>query len=84
MTRPQSIETLTAHREKLIAQVKKIDQAIKVEKQRVTMEKQQQLMAELSKRGLLDKGLDEILAALGGAAQKLPPAPNEEEVLREL
>lgn len=84
MTRPQSIETLTARREILIAQVRKIDQAIKVEKQRVTMEKQQQLMAELSKRGLLDKGLDEILAALGGAAQKLLPAPNEEEVLREL
>lgn len=84
MTRPQSIETLTARREILTAQVRKIDQAIKLEKQRVTMEKQQQLVAELSKRGLLDKGLDEILAALGGAAQKPPPAPNEEEVLREL
>lgn len=84
MTRPQSIETLTAKREKLIAEIRRLDAAIKAEKAREENERQKEIIDALKARGLLDQPLEKLLETLGGVAQKPPPAPNEEEALREL
>lgn len=85
MTRPQSIEALTAKREKLISEIKRLDAAIKAEKAREENERQKEIIEALKARGLLDQPLEKLLAALSCAAQKPPvPVANEEDALRQL
>ena len=59
-----NIKTLNAKREKLVAQLKLIDTAIKKEKEREQQQKSKAIFDALAARGLLDKDLDSILAAI--------------------
>lgn len=85
MTRPQSIETLTAKREKLIAEIRRLDAAIKAEKAREENERQKQIIDALKARGLLDQPLEKLLETLAVAAQNPASSPaNEDEALQQL
>lgn len=80
-----NIKTLNAKREKLVAQLKLIDTAIKKEKEREQQQKSKAIYELLAARGLLDKDLDSILAAITNAAPKMPePTTSEEDELRNL
>jgi len=65
-----NIKTLNARREKLVAQLRQIDTAIKKEKEREQLQKSKAIFDVLAARGLLDKDLDSILAAITAAEQK--------------
>lgn len=65
-----TIQKLTAKREQLAAQIKQIDLAIKKEKEREQLQKSKAIFDALAARGLLDKDLDSILAAITSAEQK--------------
>lgn len=85
MTRPHSIETLTAKREKLIAEIRRLDAAIKSEKAREENERQKEIIDALKSRGLLDQPLEKLLETLAGAAQKTTSSQaNEDEALQQL
>lgn len=85
MTRPQSIETLTAKREKLIAEIRRLDAAIKAEKAREENERQKEIIDALKARGLLDQPLEKLLETLAGAARKTTStAASEDEALQQL
>lgn len=85
MTRPQSIEALTAKREKLAAEIKRLDAAIKAERQREELDKQKEIIDALKARGLLDQPLEKLLETLAGAAQKTTSSQaNEDEALQQL
>lgn len=80
-----NIKTLNAKREKLVAQLKLIDTAIKKEKEREQQQKSKAIFDALAARGLLDKDLDSILAAITSTAPKTQePATSEEDELRNL
>lgn len=81
----KTIETLIAKREKLAAEIKRLDAAIKAEKQREELDKQKEIIDALKARGLLDQPLEKLLVALSSVAQK-PHAqvPNEAEALSQL
>lgn len=65
-----TIQKLTEKREKLAAQIKQIDAAIKKEKEREQQQKSKAIFDALAARGLLEKDLDSILAAITSAEQK--------------
>jgi ADP-ribosylglycohydrolase len=65
-----TIQNLTEKREKLIAQIKQIDTAIKKEKEREQQQKSKAIFDAMAARGLGEKDLDSILAAIASAEQK--------------
>lgn len=74
MSRPQTVETLEAKKADLLAQVKQIDAAIRVAKEREQQKKQKAILDAMAARGLLDKDLDAVLAAIAKAAPTAPAA----------
>lgn len=80
-----SIKKLVERRDRLVTQLKLIDTAIKKEKEREQQQKSKAIFDALAARGLLDKDLDSILAAITNAATKTPElAASEEDELRNL
>lgn len=73
-----TIQKLTEKREKLVAQLKQIETAIKKEKEREQLQKSKAIFDALAARGLLDKDLDSILAAISSTEQK-PQAENQND-----
>lgn len=81
----KTIETLLAKREKLAAEIKRLDAAIKAEKQREELDKQKEIIDALKARGLLDQPLEKLLETLEVAAQNPASSPaNEDEALQQL
>ncbi|MDE1545719.1 hypothetical protein PTW32_09815 [Dechloromonas agitata] len=81
-----TIQKLTEKRERLAAQIRQIDTAIKKEKEREQLQKSKAVFDALAARGLLDKDLDSILAAITGTEQKpqLNKQNDETEALNSL
>ena len=67
MSRNPTVSALETRKADLQKQIKELDVAIKAAREREHSKKQKALIDALAARGLLDRPLDEVLAALGGA-----------------
>lgn len=74
MSRNPTVESLESRKADLLRQVKELDTAIKAARDRETAKKQKQLLDALAAKGLLDRPIDELIAALGGPKPAAPMA----------
>ncbi len=74
MSKTTAFTTLLAKRERLTAEIKQLDQAIKIAQEKEALKKQKTIIDALAAKGLLDRPIDELLAALE-AANQTAPAP---------